>query len=409
MLTWRPGHVHNASCRDHPRAHCGRGRRDFPGHVGGADLAPPVTDRAHRRGGPGGLGRRHDIARASRIVQPTDPTSAPPVGIALVLVLVVLAGSLISSPSLRGLLTNQRNLILLNLWRLAAWSFSRSWPMDRCRRCGRGGGWRCDCRRHGTLIATRLDMPNGRRNAIIFNLFGMADLAAAVGLGIMTSPGPAPIFHITPSSELATQFPLALVPTFLVPLAFGLHVISLSQLLRDARAPRPALTPARSQMEPQLLFGISVLLAFVVWGMIAARYIGRRSGQAACRGAPAAALPARLSICGIGVSRAGRGFAGPAGRVCPAGGLRRPGNASLAPPGIVIGDRPLGTIIVWLFNIVGSGFNQRVLSGRSRGRGNRTRPAGRRVLHSHRDEPLLLVTHALGSESCSVRRFETSD
>jgi hypothetical protein len=28
-----------------------------------------------------------------------------------------------------------------------------------------------------------------------------------------------------------TRFPLALVPTFLVPLAFTLHVVSLSQLL----------------------------------------------------------------------------------------------------------------------------------------------------------------------------------
>ena len=53
----------------------------------------------------------------------------------------------------------------------------------------------------------------------------------AVGLGIMTNPGPTQVFYTTPTSEMVTRFPLALVPTFLVPLAFILHVISLWQLL----------------------------------------------------------------------------------------------------------------------------------------------------------------------------------
>jgi CDP-diglyceride synthetase len=50
--------------------------------------------------------------------QPSDLSSPPPVGMALGLVLAVLAVCLLISPSLRGLLTNQRHLILLNLWRL---------------------------------------------------------------------------------------------------------------------------------------------------------------------------------------------------------------------------------------------------------------------------------------------------
>src|SRR5262245_26789225 len=50
--------------------------------------------------------------------RPPDPYSTPPVGIALGLALVVFATVLLLSPSLRGLLTNQRHLILLNLWRL---------------------------------------------------------------------------------------------------------------------------------------------------------------------------------------------------------------------------------------------------------------------------------------------------
>ena len=50
--------------------------------------------------------------------QPRDPKSLPPIGITLTLVLLALAVCLLVSPSLRRLLTNQRNLILLNLWRL---------------------------------------------------------------------------------------------------------------------------------------------------------------------------------------------------------------------------------------------------------------------------------------------------
>ena len=79
-------------------------------------------------------------------------------------------------------------------------------------------------------VANHFDAPGGQRLAMLFNLFGMADLIVAVGLGIMTSPGPTQVFHTIPTAEFATQFPLALVPTFLVPLAFMLHIVSLWQL-----------------------------------------------------------------------------------------------------------------------------------------------------------------------------------
>jgi len=49
---------------------------------------------------------------------------------------------------------------------------------------------------------------------------------------VMTNPGPTQVFHPIPNAELLTQYPLALVPAFLVPLAFTLHVASLLQLLR---------------------------------------------------------------------------------------------------------------------------------------------------------------------------------
>jgi hypothetical protein len=181
--------------------------------------------------------------------QPPDLHSPPPVGIALGMALAMSGVCLVGSASLRALLTNQRHLILLNLWRLVGIVFlllmaNGQMPALWALPAGIGdvivGG-------AAPWIARNLETPTGKRRAIIFNLFGMADLVVAVGLGIMTSPGPAQVFHTIPTAELATRFPLVLVPTFLVPLAFVLHVISLSQLLRGRWVPQPAVSAAPSR------------------------------------------------------------------------------------------------------------------------------------------------------------------
>jgi hypothetical protein len=183
--------------------------------------------------------------------QPPDLESPPPIGIALLLELIVLAAGLLASPSLRRLLTNQRNLILLNLWRLVGVVFlflmaNQKMPALWALPAGIGdvivgvaAPW----------IARGVGTLQDRRRAILFNLFGMADLVVAVGLGVMTSPGPVQAFHTTPTSEFATQFPLASVPTFLVPLAFMLHVVSLWQLLGGTWG-RPAASSGSPAMAP---------------------------------------------------------------------------------------------------------------------------------------------------------------
>jgi hypothetical protein len=168
--------------------------------------------------------------------QPPDGGGAPPVGVALASALIALGLCLSLSPSLRRLLTRQSNLILLNVWRLEGVVFLTLMALGQLPAIwalpaglgdvlvGASAPW----------IARRLDSPRGRRRAITFNVLGLADLIVAVGLGIMVNPGPAQVFHTSPSAELLTQFPLALVPTFLVPLAVTLHVVSLWQLLGGA-------------------------------------------------------------------------------------------------------------------------------------------------------------------------------
>lgn len=179
----------------------------------------------------------------------SDAGGAPPVGIALAAALAVIAVCLVTSASLRGLLSNQRNLTLLHLWRLVGIVFlvlAAQGQMPALWALPAGIGdilvgvfapW----------VAQGVDRPEGRRRAIVFNLLGMLDLIVAVGLGITTSRGTLQVFHTIPTSELATRFPLALVPTFLVPLAFTIHVISLWQLLGRswARTPEGRRTDAR--------------------------------------------------------------------------------------------------------------------------------------------------------------------
>ena len=76
-------------------------------------------------------------------------------------------------------------------------------------------------------MARGLDSPKGRRRAVVWNLLGLADLFLAIGLGMTTNPGAGQLFHTMPDSQVMTRFPMALVPTFLVPLAMTLHGVSL--------------------------------------------------------------------------------------------------------------------------------------------------------------------------------------
>ena len=181
------------------------------------------------------------------VFRPQDLESAPPVGIHLIVVLSVLFVSLATSASLRRLLTQQPSLIRLHLWRLVGIVF-----LVLMLRGQVPALWALPAGIGDILVAVTapwvardLDTPRGRRRATIWNLFGIADLIVAVGLGIMTSPGPTQVFRTVPTSEFMTHFPMALVPTFLVPLAFTLHVISLWQLRGRAWVPHPAAAPAR--------------------------------------------------------------------------------------------------------------------------------------------------------------------
>jgi hypothetical protein len=166
--------------------------------------------------------------------RPSPGAKVPPVGINLIVVLLALAFFLSISKSLRRLLRNQANLIRLHLWRLEGLVFLILMFQGRLPAL-----WAVPAGVGDVLIAATapwvargLERPGGRRRAITWTLLGMTDLVVAVALGVMTNPGPTQVFHPIPDASMLTQYPLALVPAFLVPLAFTLHVISLLQLTR---------------------------------------------------------------------------------------------------------------------------------------------------------------------------------
>ena len=68
-----------------------------------------------------------------------------------------------------------------------------------------------------------------------WNVLGLLDLIDALGLGFLTAPSRF-AFEVQPTSDLMTVLPLLLVPVYLVPLFFVLHLASLAKLRREAGA-----------------------------------------------------------------------------------------------------------------------------------------------------------------------------
>jgi len=82
--------------------------------------------------------------------------------------------------------------------------------------------------------------PPARRLAMVWNILGLVDFAIAIGIGILSAPGPLQvIIPDTPNLQLGT-FPTVMIPAFAVPSSILLHVLSLRQLRRIGRSVVPA-------------------------------------------------------------------------------------------------------------------------------------------------------------------------
>jgi hypothetical protein len=72
--------------------------------------------------------------------------------------------------------------------------------------------------------------------AIAFNIIGMALLLNILVIAVLSMPTPIRYFMNEPANTLVGQFPFILLPGVLVPIAYGLHIFSLRQLLTQRAA-----------------------------------------------------------------------------------------------------------------------------------------------------------------------------
>ena len=81
-------------------------------------------------------------------------------------------------------------------------------------------------------IAVATGTAQGRRAAIAWNIFGLADFAVAIALGMITSPGRFQLIVPDVPSIGVGAYPDVLTPAFVVPSSILLHALSLRQLIR---------------------------------------------------------------------------------------------------------------------------------------------------------------------------------
>ncbi len=178
-----------------------------------------------------------------------DP-AAPPIGIVLAVALAGLGLAVAAIPQLRAVLRDpatQPALIGLQVWRIEGLAFLILFALGQLPPTFALPAGIGDVLIGVTALLMARNLQH-RNLTVAWNLFGVADLVLAVSLGVTTNPGPLFLLPSTPTSEVLTAFPMAIVPTFLVPLSIGLHIASLRNLLAaDARRPShaPAFAPSR--------------------------------------------------------------------------------------------------------------------------------------------------------------------
>ena len=77
---------------------------------------------------------------------------------------------------------------------------------------------------------------DGRKAAFAWNLFGLLDFAIAIGMGLITAPGPFQLIVSSVPSIGAGTYPTVMIPAFAVPSSILLHALSLRQLRRRVAA-----------------------------------------------------------------------------------------------------------------------------------------------------------------------------
>jgi hypothetical protein len=71
---------------------------------------------------------------------------------------------------------------------------------------------------------------------LLWNALGVADLVVALTLGPLSAPGPLQVFVGPPDSSPMTSLPWLIIPGFLVPILFFIHIVIFTRLLAKSPA-----------------------------------------------------------------------------------------------------------------------------------------------------------------------------
>lgn len=192
------------------------------------------------------------ILGATRALDPEQGIGAPGLGLAVAVPIIAMWLALMRIPSIRKALDAAPLAVLVGAHavRLLGIDFLLLHAAHRLPApFAPVAGW-------GDIVAGIAAVPvawmvyrqiHGWRSALIaWNLFGLADLAAAIGLGVLSSPGPLHLISVGNGSSLMTTLPWLLIPGFVVPLLVTTHLAIFYRLaMRAQRAanPRAILVP----------------------------------------------------------------------------------------------------------------------------------------------------------------------
>lgn len=165
----------------------------------------------------------------------------PGLGVAVVAPVIVLVGGVLVSPSLRHALRSipLSALIGVNAIRILGVTFLVLYGLGRLPfPFAPVAGW-------GDILAGVTAVPvawfaykletSARPVVWIWNTFGLLDLVAAIGLGVISAPGPTQLIFAEPGTTIMTTLPWLIIPAFLVPLLASTHLAVFYRLINLER------------------------------------------------------------------------------------------------------------------------------------------------------------------------------
>ena len=171
---------------------------------------------------------------------------APALGLTVVLPIVALVWAYFARPSVRTAMaaTPLPALIALHAIRLLGFTFVVLYAEGRLPApFAPSAGW-------GDMLIGATALPLAwavarlgarvRPLVLLWNALGVADLVIALTLGPLSAPGPLQVFVGPPDSSPMTTLPWLIIPGFLVPILFFIHVVIFHRLLARNEASKPA-------------------------------------------------------------------------------------------------------------------------------------------------------------------------